>query len=198
MPDPGAGGVRRRVPVVAVAVAAAVVLLVVVAAGIVLRNKLAGDGDSGLADGSPSHSATAATAQSATATRAGVTGTPAALTAKPVVAAGTRPLGELTLTTLVEGAGSKVTRGQTATVNYVGVSYTTGVEFDASWTRNQTFSFEVGAGSVIAGFDSAVQGATVGSRIQADIPPDLAYGNDAPAGMPSGPLRFVIDVLDAR
>jgi molecular chaperone DnaK len=190
----------RRVPVVVYAVAALAVLILVVAGGVVLRDKFGGGTEPNQTNGAASRSAAATPAGTSTGAQspAGVGGTPAALAAKPSVGAGTGTLKDLTVTTLVQGTGPKVTRGQIATVNYVGVLYPTGEEFDASWTRNQTFQFEVGAGNVIAGFDAAVLGATVGSRVQADIPADLAYGTNAAGGAPSGPLRFVIDILAAR
>jgi peptidylprolyl isomerase len=120
-----------------------------------------------------------------------------ALSTKPTVAAGTGTLTELKVTTLIEGTGPVVQNGQTLSVNYVGVSYTDGKEFDASWTRNQPFSFKFGAGNVIKGWDQGLAGVKVGSRVQLDIPSSLAYGDNAGGGAPSGPLRFVVDVLSA-
>jgi peptidylprolyl isomerase len=116
------------------------------------------------------------------------------LATKPVVTAGTGEVTKLTVTTLVAGSGSPVSSGQTLSVNYVGVSYKTGVEFDSSWKRSEPFSFTVGQGSVIKGWDQGLIGVKVGSRVQLDIPSDLAYGD---SGNPAGPLRFVVDVLSA-
>jgi peptidylprolyl isomerase len=100
------------------------------------------------------------------------------------------------VTPLIKGTGPATRNGQQLTVNYVGVSYRTGEEFDASWNRSQTFDFELGAGGVIKGWDQGLVGVTVGSRVQLDIPSNLAYGDDA-GDRPSGPLRFVVDVLAA-
>ena len=116
------------------------------------------------------------------------------LATKPVVTAGTGTLTKLTVTTLVAGTGSPVAEGQTLAVNYVGVSYKTGVEFDSSWKRSEPFSFTVGQGKIIKGWDQELIGVKVGSRVHLDIPSDLAYGD---SGNPSGPLRFVVDVLSA-
>jgi peptidylprolyl isomerase len=121
-----------------------------------------------------------------------------ALQTKPTVGAGSGDLTSLKVETIVTGTGPAVKSGQTISVNYVGVSYTTGQEFDASWTGGQPASFQIGAGKVIAGWDQGLVGVKVGSRVQLDIPTDLAYGADAAAqGKPAGPLRFVVDILSA-
>jgi peptidylprolyl isomerase len=121
-----------------------------------------------------------------------------ALGTKPTVAAGKGELKKLTVTPLIKGTGPAVKKGQTITTNYVGVFYKDGKEFDASWTNGQPASFPIGVGQVIPGWDQGLVGVTVGSRVQLDIPADLAYGNDASGGRPAGPLRFVVDVLAAQ
>jgi peptidylprolyl isomerase len=121
-----------------------------------------------------------------------------ALGKKPAVSAGTGDLTALKVTTLIQGTGAAVASGQTIAVNYVGVSYKTGQEFDASWSRSEPFSFAVGAGSVIKGWDQGLVGVKVGSRVQLDIPADLGYGDNPSGGQPAGPLRFVVDVLSAK
>jgi peptidylprolyl isomerase len=121
-----------------------------------------------------------------------------ALATKPTVTKGSGELKELKVTTLIEGTGPATKAGQTITVNYVGVSYTTGEEFDASWNRSEPFTFQVGAGQVIPGWDQGLIGVKVGSRVQLDIPSDLAYGDNPGGGRPGGPLRFVTDVLAAQ
>lgn len=115
-----------------------------------------------------------------------------ALGTKPAATAGSGTLTALQATTLIEGTGAAAQAGQTVEVNYVGVGFTDGKEFDSSWTKQQPFSFQLGAGRVIKGWDQGLVGAKVGSRIQLDIPSDLAYGDD---GDPPGPLRFIVDVL---
>ena len=121
-----------------------------------------------------------------------------ALGQKPAVTAGTGELTKLTVTTLIEGKGPATRTGQQITVNYVGVSFKTGAEFDASWKRSEAFPFQLGAGNVIQGWDQGLVGVKVGSRVQLDIPSDLAYGDNPGGGRPGGPLRFVVDVLAAR
>lgn len=118
-----------------------------------------------------------------------------ALATKPTVTAGSGKLTELVVTPLIEGTGPAAQAGQEVTVNYVGVSYQTGEEFDSSWSRSQPFSFRLGSGGVIDGWDQGLVGVTVGSRVQLDIPAELAYGENPEPGYPAGPLRFVIDVL---
>jgi peptidylprolyl isomerase len=98
---------------------------------------------------------------------------------------------------LIPGTGAEAVPGKKVSVQYVGVSYSTGKQFDASWDRGEPFSFTLGAGDVIKGWDQGVPGMKVGGRRQLIIPPGLAYG---PAGAPPaiGPnetLIFVIDLL---
>ncbi|MEV0895202.1 FKBP-type peptidyl-prolyl cis-trans isomerase [Actinoplanes sp. NPDC049802] len=120
-----------------------------------------------------------------------------ALSTKPAATAGTGTVTELKTTTLVEGTGPAVRSGQSINVNYVGVTYTDGKEFDSSWSRSKPFSFTVGAGKVIPGWDQGLLGVKVGSRVQLDIPADLAYGENPSGGQPAGTLRFIVDVLAA-
>jgi peptidylprolyl isomerase len=122
-------------------------------------------------------------------------GADAALGTKPTVTGGCTGITELTPTTLIKGTGPAAQAGQQITVNYVGVSCATGDEFDASWKRSQPFDFQLGQGGVIEGWDKGLVGVTVGSRVQLDIPSKMAYGDDASSGRPTGPLRFVVDVL---
>ncbi|MEJ3748191.1 FKBP-type peptidyl-prolyl cis-trans isomerase [Actinomycetes bacterium KLBMP 9797] len=118
-----------------------------------------------------------------------------ALGEKPKVTAGQGELTKLTVTPIIQGKGEAAAAGKTIVVNYVGVSYQTGQEFDASWNRQEPFSFPLGGGQVIPGWDQGLVGVKVGSRVQLDIPANLAYGDNAGNGAPSGPLRFVVDVL---
>jgi len=121
-----------------------------------------------------------------------------ALGRKPDAGRGEGELTDLKVTTLIEGTGPAASNGQTVTVNYVGVYYESGQEFDASWNRGEPFSFELGAGKVIPGWDRGLVGAKVGSRIQLDIPTKLAYGENPRPGSPAGPLRFIVDVLSIK
>ena len=121
------------------------------------------------------------------------------LSEKPVPDTSGEPPTELVSEDIVEGDGATAAAGDTVTVEYVGVDQATGQEFDSSWDR-EPFEFELGAGSVIPGWDEGVAGMKEGGRRQLTIPPDLAYG---PAGQPPdiGPdatLVFVIDLLSVR
>ncbi|WP_433824388.1 FKBP-type peptidyl-prolyl cis-trans isomerase [Actinoplanes sp. CA-015351] len=120
-----------------------------------------------------------------------------ALSKKPAATAGSGELSKLTTKTLIEGKGAAVESGQTINVNYVGVTYADGKEFDSSWSRSEAFSFQIGSGGVIQGWDQGLIGAKVGSRVQLDIPADLAYGDNPTGGQPAGALRFIVDVLSA-
>src|SRR3984885_1020189 len=112
---------------------------------------------------------------------------------------GGEPPAELQITDIWEGDGVEAKAGDTVRVHYVGVAYSTGEEFDASWSRGEPLEFPLGAGRVIAGWDQGVQGMRVGGRRQLIIPPDLAYG-DRGAGHVISPGEapiFVCDLVSA-
>ena len=104
---------------------------------------------------------------------------------------------KLVIKDLEEGTGATAEPGSTVSVQYVGVSYVNGRQFDASWDRGEPFSFQLGAGSVIQGWDQGVAGMKVGGRRQLVIPPKLAYGpqGSPPTIGPNETLVFVIDLL---
>ena len=115
---------------------------------------------------------------------------------KPTVSIPTSIPTKLGITTLIDGKGTGAKAGDTITVNYVGVLSADGTEFDNSYDRGQSFPFTLGQGAVIKGWDQGLLGAKVGSRVQLDIPADLAYGSQGKAGIkPDSALTFVIDVL---
>lgn len=95
------------------------------------------------------------------------------------------------------GDGAEAKAGAVVEVHYVGVTFATGEEFDASWNRGQTFRFPLGAGRVIKGWDQGVEGMRVGGRREITIPPHLAYGDQSPSPLiPAGStLIFVVDLL---
>ncbi|MET7419708.1 FKBP-type peptidyl-prolyl cis-trans isomerase [Dactylosporangium sp. NPDC005555] len=121
-----------------------------------------------------------------------------ALGTKPTPTAGTGTVSKLVVTTLIEGKGPAAKSGQTVTVNYVGVTYADGKEFDSSWKRSQPLEFQLDTGGVIPGWDQGLQGVKIGSRVQLDIPASLAYGDNPGNGAPGGTLRFVVDMLGAK
>ncbi len=101
---------------------------------------------------------------------------------------------------IVDGKGKAAQPGDTLEVEYAGVAYSTGEEFDSSFERKQPFRFELGAGMVIPGWDQGLEGMKVGGRRQLTIPPELAYGpNGSPPLIgPDETLVFVIDLVDVR
>lgn len=103
----------------------------------------------------------------------------------------------LDITDIQVGEGPEATKGSTVSVHYLGVSFSTGEEFDASWNRGQAFDFPLGAGRVIKGWDMGVAGMKVGGRRKLVIPPHLAYGDrsPSPAIKPGETLVFVVDLL---
>lgn len=110
------------------------------------------------------------------------------------------PPTELMISDLTEGDGATISAGQRAVVHYWGVRWSDGGTFDASWSRGQPFTFALGGGQVIAGWEVGVEGMRVGGRRVLVIPPALAYG-DRGAGNVIGPgetLVFVVDLVDAE
>jgi peptidylprolyl isomerase len=110
------------------------------------------------------------------------------------------PPTDLEITDVVTGDGPEASAGQTVHVHYVGVAHSTGEEFDASYNRGEPLSFRLGAGQVIAGWDTGVQGMKVGGRRRLVIPPHLAYGDRGAGGViaPGETLIFVVDLVGVR
>jgi len=108
------------------------------------------------------------------------------------------PPKKLEIREIEAGSGAEAKSGDEVTVQYVGVGFKTGEEFDSSWSRNEPFSFTLGAGEVIPGWDQGVEGMKVGGRRELVIPPELAYGEAGapPAIGPNETLVFVIDLLE--
>jgi peptidylprolyl isomerase len=107
------------------------------------------------------------------------------------------PPAELQTTDIVKGKGKAAKSGDTVSVQYVGNSWSTGSQFDASWDRGQEpFQFPLGAGQVIPGWDQGVAGMKEGGRRLLVIPPDLAYGDQSPSPDigPNETLIFVVDL----
>ena len=121
------------------------------------------------------------------------------LSVKPLVTVPpSSPPTELLIEDLVVGSGSPVGVGDFLIMDYVGVSYSTGLQFDASWDRGSPFPFELGAGRVIQGWDQGIVGMSVGGRRSLTIPPELAYGENGSGSGSIGPnetLVFVVDLI---
>jgi peptidylprolyl isomerase len=96
------------------------------------------------------------------------------------------------------GSGDEATSGRNVSVHYVGVAWSTGKQFDASWDRNEPFDFRLGAGQVIAGWDQGVAGMKVGGRRKLTIPPHMGYGDYGAGSVIKGgeTLVFVVDLLN--
>ena len=110
------------------------------------------------------------------------------------------PPQKLETTDLIEGTGTEAKSGDKVTVQYVGVGFDSRKEFDASWNRNEPFSFTLGASEVIPGWDQGVEGMKVGGQRELVIPPELAYGETGspPVIGPNETLVFVIDLLEVE
>jgi peptidylprolyl isomerase len=149
-----------------------------------------------------------ASTPAATATEAPAAGTIAAgniskdLTAKPSIPQPSGPPpAKLEKKDIVKGKGPAAKPGDTVSVQYVGNSWSTGKQFDASWDRGgQPFTFPLGTGQVIQGWDQGVAGMRKGGRRLLIIPPDLAYGAQSPSPDigPNETLVFVVDLKKIR
>ena len=106
----------------------------------------------------------------------------------------------LVIDDLTVGDGEEAKPGQRVEVHYVGVAWSTGRQFDASWDRGSTFAFGLGAGQVISGWDQGVAGMKVGGRRRLTIPPEMGYGARGAGGVigPNETLVFVVDLLGVR
>lgn len=108
------------------------------------------------------------------------------------------PPSSLVIDDEIVGSGDEATSGRNVSVHYVGVAWSTGKQFDASWDRNEPFDFRLGAGQVIAGWDQGVAGMKVGGRRKLTIPPHMGYGDYGAGSVIKGgeTLVFVVDLLN--
>ena len=106
------------------------------------------------------------------------------------------PPKQLVTKDLEEGSGAAAKAGDEVTVQYVGVNYKSGKEFDSSWSRSEPFTFALGSGMVIPGWEEGIEGMKVGGRRELVIPPELGYGSTGspPAIPPNETLVFVVDL----
>ena len=153
-------------------------------------------GCGGSDDSSSSSESTASTSNESTTTES---------TAKKTKPKVTVPKGappkKLEIKEIEEGSGAEAKAGDEVSVQYVGVGYESGKEFDSSWSRGaEPFTFGLGAGQVIPGWDQGVEGMKVGGRRELIIPPELAYGEagSPPAIGKNETLIFVIDLLSVK
>jgi len=123
---------------------------------------------------------------------AGTIGTEPTITVPPGA-----PPTQLESKDLIVGTGPAAKAGDTVTVQYVGVAYSSGKVFDSSWSRNQPFEFKLGEGQVITGWDQGVVGMQVGGRRELIIPPSLAYGAQSPGSgiAANDTLIFIVDLV---
>jgi peptidylprolyl isomerase len=181
--------VRLFVPLAAVAL---------IAAGCGDDKKSGSDTTGSNAATTPAATSTAAPAPKASSGQAPAVKNATDLSKKPDI---TTPAGDpptsLIKKDLVVGKGPAIKPGQMATVQYVGNSWSTGKQFDASWDRGQPFSFPLGQGQVIQGWDTGVKGMKVGGRRELVIPPDQAYGAQSP-GPGIGPNETLVFVVDLK
>jgi peptidylprolyl isomerase len=108
------------------------------------------------------------------------------------------PPPDLLVEDIEEGTGAEARSGMNVLVHYVGVAWSDGKQFDASWDRRDPFEFGLGRGQVIAGWDQGVAGMKVGGRRKITIPPHLGYGAAGAGGVIKGgeTLVFVVDLLN--
>jgi peptidylprolyl isomerase len=107
------------------------------------------------------------------------------------------PPDDLLIEEITVGDGDEAVPGRNVMVHYVGVAWSNGRQFDASWDRGDSFDFRLGAGQVITGWDRGVAGMKVGGRRRLTIPPHLGYGQQGAGGVIKGgeTLVFVVDLL---
>jgi FKBP-type peptidyl-prolyl cis-trans isomerase len=119
---------------------------------------------------------------------------------KPTVAKGEgTPSNELKISTPVEGNGATVKKGDVITANYLGQIYKSASVFDNSYDRKTPIKTQIGTGSVIKGWDQALVGKKVGSRVEMVIPPSLGYGSQAVSAIPANStLVFVVDIVGTK
>jgi peptidylprolyl isomerase len=155
----------------------------------------------GSSSASPTTTTTSAPASSTTAptsigtisdpSAAGTWGTEPTITVPP----GSPPT-QLEVKDLIVGTGAEAQPGDQLTVQYVGVAYSSKQIFDSSWSRGQSFQFQLG-GNVITGWNEGIAGMKVGGRRELIIPPNLAYGDQSPGNgiAADDTLIFIVDLL---
>lgn len=125
---------------------------------------------------------------------------PEKLTKPEIDFPGDQPPADLVIEDIWEGDGAEAKPGNIVSTHYVGVAWSTGEEFDASWNRGTPLDFQVGVGQVIAGWDNGLLGMKVGGRRKLVIPPHLGYGDRGAGAVikPGETLIFVVDLMGVR
>ncbi|TMQ50322.1 MAG: FKBP-type peptidyl-prolyl cis-trans isomerase [Candidatus Eisenbacteria bacterium] len=126
-------------------------------------------------------------------------GTAAEPSVNPDAAAGEKAVAGLKIDDLKVGEGAVAETGKTVKVHYTG-TLTDGTKFDSSLDRGEPFSFQLGAGQVIRGWDEGVKGMRVGGKRKLTIPPDMGYGaaGAPPKIPPNATLMFEIELLEVQ
>ena len=123
------------------------------------------------------------------------------MTEKPEIDAPEGPAPtDLEITDITVGDGDEAVNGKQVAVHYVGVTHSTGEEFDASYGRGAPLEFPLGVGMVIKGWEQGIEGMRVGGRRKLIIPPHLAYGERGAGGVigPNEALIFVCDLIAVK
>jgi peptidylprolyl isomerase len=107
------------------------------------------------------------------------------------------PPTKLVVKDIVQGKGKAAKKGDQLSMQYVGVTFADGKEFDSSWSSGSPFKFQLGKGSVIKGWDQGLVGIKPGGRRELTIPANLAYGAQGrpPSIPPNSALVFIVDAL---
>ncbi len=163
---------------------------------------IAGCGSSGSSTIAVGNESTAANSvvEKTPATTTGTTPTSGPLATEPTITPPKGPAPKTLVTKeIIKGTGAEAKDGESVTVNYVGALYSTGKVFNASWETKEPFTFTLGEGQVIKGWDQGVVGMRVGGRRELIIPAELAYGAKGlpPKIPPNSPLIFIVDLLSA-
>jgi peptidylprolyl isomerase len=128
-----------------------------------------------------------------------VVGEPGAGNPAVHIPAGVKPPSGLVADVLIQGHGKAVAKGQTLLMQYTGVDWNTGKNFDSSFSRKAAFTTAIGEGTVIAGWDQGLVGKHVGDRVLLVVPPSLGYGpqgGQSSAGIGANDtLVFVVDIV---
>ena len=130
-----------------------------------------------------------------------VTGEPGSGNPTVKIPSGVKPPSGLVANVLIHGTGATVAKGQTLLMQYTGVDWNTGKNFDSSFTRKTAFTTAIGEGAVIPGWDQGLVGKHIGDRVLLVIPPSLGYGpqgGQSSAGIGANDtLVFVVDIIAA-